>query len=183
MAVLLFIVNVAIGICLELIWVGQVGQDSSGGNSGGHQPSSGDDCSLCFFFSAFCRDLDFWFDSPNVGFSVLIEADTSFFGGSLIIIFSHTQRSLRKRAHAGNWRKRKAESDIFVRVGRRFPTLSDALRVIQSQRTQNLPVNAFTCARTKNRVMIESRAILKNWYLVGVATDCDKWANCVVWEW
>jgi hypothetical protein len=63
---------------LELVRVGQVGQNNSCSGDEGGETTTGDQCRRGFLLAAFWGNLHFRLNSPDIRFSVLVNRDTPF---------------------------------------------------------------------------------------------------------
>ena len=89
-----------LSLFLELVGIGQVGENGGGGHDANGQSSCGKECVLCLFFVGLVFNLHLGFESPNVGLSVLVDRNTTLNKG--------TGRS---------GRSRKGRVDLFFRGG------------------------------------------------------------------
>jgi hypothetical protein len=70
---------------LELVGIGEVRQSESGGSGKGYQTDGSGKVSLDFVLSGGGVDLHLGLDGPDIGFSVLIDGDTSLGGGIIVL--------------------------------------------------------------------------------------------------
>jgi hypothetical protein len=71
---------------LELVGIGQVGQNNSCSDGKDGKTTTGDQCGSGFLLTAFRGNLHFRLNGPHIRFSVLVDRDTTFCDRLVIVL-------------------------------------------------------------------------------------------------